>query len=175
MAGHPDALDTRARHRTTRDLGHRFGSSTAPDRSARAGDAAARFVSTDDKLWLDFGNGQHDGQAVLGHLAPETYQGSIWLPHIIDLYPDMQDDPNDGPSCSAAEAIRQQAFGVNSALVANAFATLIWPLFRKGSIDRHGLFMDVAQGSVNPLHIDPIAWNLMGYSPASGPDHALTA
>lgn len=87
----------------------------------------------------------------------------------------MKDDPNDGPSCSVAEAIRQQAFAVNSTLVANAFATLIWPLFCKGAIDRHGLFLDVEQGSVNPLHIDPVAWSVMGYSPDESEPQAACA
>jgi len=100
---------------------------------------------------------------------------AVRLPHVIDLYPDMKDDPNDGPSCSVAEAIRQQAFAVNSTLVANAFATLIWPLFRKGAIDRHGLFMDVERGSVNPLHIDPVAWSVMGYSPDESKPQAACA
>lgn len=122
-------------------------------------------VQRSDKLWLDFGNGEHDGQAILGHLEPARGGESIRLPHVIDLYPDMKDDPNDGPSCSVEEAIRQQAFGVNSTLVANAFATLVWPLFRKGSIDRHGLFMDVEAGIINPLHVDTLEWQLMGYTP----------
>lgn len=129
---------------------------------------AFRPVSGSTNLWLDFGNGEHDGQAILGHLQTDTAKDQVRLPHVIDLYPDMQDDPNDGPSCSVEEAIRQQAFGVNSALVSNAFATLVWPLFRKGQIDRHGLFMDVNEGSVNPLHVDPVAWELMGYTPAQG-------
>lgn len=114
-------------------------------------------------LWLDFGNGASDGQAILGHLFEA--RSSEYLPNVIDLYPDMVDDPNDGPSCSVAEAIRKQAFGVNAALVSQAFASLIWPLFRQGRIDRHGLFMDVATGVVQPLHIDPLEWSMFGYTP----------
>lgn len=129
-----------------------------------AGDSV---VSSLRRLWLDFGNGRHDGQAILGHLDNNAENGVVRLPHVIDLYPDMRDDPDDGPSCSVEEAIRQQAFGVNSTLVANAFATLVWPLFRQGWIDRHGLFMDVERGIVNPLHIDPVEWALMGYEPTS--------
>lgn len=118
-----------------------------------------------DDLWLDFGNGQYDGQAILGHLNDLNDEDVVRLPHVIDLYPDMADDPNDGPSCSVEEAIRQQGFGVNGTLVHNAFASLVWPLFRHGKIKRHGLFMDAQAGSVNPLHIDPVEWAMMGYEP----------
>lgn len=121
----------------------------------------------DADLWLDFGNGQHDGQAVLGHRARSrrpSDREELRLPHIIDLYPDMADDPDAGPSCSVEAAIRQQAFGINSALVTNAFASLIWPLFRHGHIDRHGLFIDVATGQMTPLHIDPTEWAMLGYT-----------
>jgi hypothetical protein len=87
----------------------------------------------------------------------------VRLPHIIDLYPDMVDDPNDGPTCSVAEAIQQQAFGVNATLVTSAFASILWPLFREGRITRHGLFMDVAEGTVSPLRISPVEWAFLGY------------
>ncbi|MES1927421.1 PRTRC system ThiF family protein [Salinisphaera sp. T31B1] len=124
--------------------------------------------SNNRSLWLDFGNGEHTGQAILGHLhAPQDFaRDALRLPHVIDLFPEMQDDPNDGPSCSVEAAIRSQAFGINAALVTNAFATLVWPLFRTGAIDRHGLFIDVREGSVSPLRIDPLEWSLMGYDAA---------
>ena len=121
------------------------------------------------KLWLDFGNDAHTGQAVLGLFGdPENgthEQGCPKLPHIIDLYPDMAESVDDGPSCSVEEAIASQSFGVNATLVANTFATIVWPLFRQGGTSVHGMFMDVAEGSVSPLHVDPTEWAMLGYNP----------
>ena len=130
-------------------------------------------------LWLDFGNGSRHGQAVLGHYRPlrRTYflrsdTGCLYLPNVIDLFSDMVDDPNDGPSCSVAEAIRAQPFGINAALVSNAFVSIVWPLFRKGKIDTHGVLMDTHKVSMTPLSIDPATWALLGYDASADHDHA---
>ncbi|MEQ9223924.1 MAG: PRTRC system ThiF family protein [Salinisphaeraceae bacterium] len=113
-------------------------------------------------LWLDFGNGASSGQAILGELGKRVGR----IPHVIDLFPDMADDPNDGPSCSVAEAIRSQGFGVNAALVTSAMGSLLWPLLRKGKLTIHGLFMDLDRGHINSLPVDPAQWALFGYEPA---------
>lgn len=69
-------------------------------------DFASAQMSQVSSLWLDFGNGSRRGQAVLGHRKPRSEfryynhspRDTVRLPNVIDLFPDMADDPNDGPS-----------------------------------------------------------------------------
>ncbi|WP_028492656.1 PRTRC system ThiF family protein [Thioalkalivibrio sp. ALE19] len=115
-------------------------------------------------LWLDMGNGQHRGQVVLGHLARDDHRRPEFkLPHIVDLYPEMRDQPDDdAPSCSMAEALASQDLWVNK--YASMGLSLIWSLIREGEIDHHGMFFDSRQGSMQPLHIDPATWSMFGYT-----------
>jgi PRTRC genetic system ThiF family protein len=115
--------------------------------------------------YLDLGNSSDSGQFVLGQpwngrnrraakrlrIAPEI------LPEIVVA--DFDDD--DGPSCSAAAAIERQHAFVNQALAYHALA-LLARLFRYGSIEHHGAFVDVARNRVQPLPISPELWKTMG-------------
>lgn len=124
--------------------------------------AAARLGS--EVLWLDFGNGEHTGQCVLGHPGEsDESASSLRLPTVVDLFPELSriEDKNT-PSCSAAEAIRQQDLFTN-ALLAEAGVSLLWKLFRHGSTQTHGVLADAREPSIEPMLIDPDTWRMYGY------------
>lgn len=113
-------------------------------------------------LWADFGNDARAGQFVLGHLR-HARGGTPRLPHVVDLYPELS-RVNDAeePSCSFEEAITRRDLFVNPVL-AYTGVSMLWNLFRHGSLERHGAFVDVGRTSVQPLSIDPKAWEFFGY------------
>ena len=109
-------------------------------------------------LWMDFGNDRHTGQCVLGHLGRPPPETTLRLPNIYDLHTELATlDDTDTPSCSAAEALQQQDLFVN-ALLAEAGMSVLWKLLRHGQTDTHGVLIDVREPSVEPLAIDPVAW-----------------
>ena len=116
-------------------------------------------------LWLDFGNAERTGQVVLGHLS-DNAGASLRLPNVFDLYPELSDvDDDDAPSCSLEAAIRSQDLFINR-LVADIGLSLLWDLLRKGCLERHGGFVDLAQGTVTPLLINSESWRMFGYAPS---------
>lgn len=125
----------------------------------------------DATLWLDFGNGDMStGQAILGHLWQWDGDQQGRLPNFFDLFPNahlIKDD--DAPSCSAAEALRKQEFGINRFVADAGLLTVLVPLLTKGTIQHHGAFVDMAKGRVTPLMIDPAAWEFIRSSNAPAP------
>jgi len=115
--------------------------------------------------WLDMGNGQHGGQIILGQVG----QGKE-LPHVGDLFPETidagQDDKDDTPSCSMAEALEKQSLFINRAMALYGL-NLLSELFRHGKIDYHGVFVNLKTARTTPIKIDPAVWARMGYSPAT--------
>lgn len=109
--------------------------------------------------WLDLGNDNDSGQVVLGRLS-----NSYELPNSYDLFQSQYDGMKDdtSKSCSTAEALAKQDFGVNGA-AAHHGATLLWRLLRHGGLDHHGVFFNVARGEVVPMSIDPQLWASYGY------------
>jgi PRTRC genetic system ThiF family protein len=116
-----------------------------------------------ETLWLDFGNGRTTGQVVLGHLRGRDSRG-LRLPNVYDLYPELEgmSGDEDGPSCSMAEALREQDLMVNK--WAALGSGLIWKLLTRGEIDRHGFHFDADRLTVAPLMISPETWAFMGYT-----------
>jgi len=120
--------------------------------------------STDERLWLDFGNGRSRAQCVLGHLAGKP-KAALRLPNVYDLYPElagMEAVDRDAPSCSMEEAIARQEWPVNRQ-VATAGVTLLWNLLRKGQLTDHGCQIDTDTLSMTALPIDPEGWAFFGY------------
>lgn len=117
-----------------------------------------------EALWADFGNGAFTGQFVLGHLNPDAAANvPLRLPNVFDLFPELSTvDDTEEPSCSLAQALRQQDLPVNR-MLADAGVSILWRLLRHGSIDTHGAFVDVRACTINPLHIDTQAWAFFGY------------
>lgn len=110
--------------------------------------------------WLDLGNRQKDGQAILGQF-PFSNENSIRLPTVADLFPEAcdpeQDGQDDGPSCSLAEALEKQSLFVNRGVTLFAL-NMLFELFRYGKLDYSGVFVNLKDAKTNPLPIDPKAW-----------------
>ncbi|MCY9870509.1 hypothetical protein [Vibrio barjaei] len=114
-------------------------------------------------LWLDIGNDDHDGQAVLG----EFNKKAEWrLPTICDLYDlsGFSDEEALKKSCSAEESLNRQDLGVN-AMGARIGTQILWNLLRHGTIDTHGAFFDVRRLSCSEIEIGGIEWDAFGYDP----------
>jgi PRTRC genetic system ThiF family protein len=110
--------------------------------------------------WLDMGNRQQDGQVVFGHHIPD-FDRKRWkekptLPNLFDLFPELAKgkvkEDVEAPSCSLAESLQRQELFINDAVTRMALH-LLWTLFRKGKIEHHGYFINLAEGRVNPLPV----------------------
>jgi len=132
--------------------------------------------------WLDMGNGEHDGQVVLGQprYSPEyethahmraackllTQRGRRKerkeplpqrLPTVIDAFPDLLEEgfvEEDRPSCSLAESLATQGVFVNQQVVTWGLF-LLETLFRKGEIRHHGYSINMTDGIVVPYPVPP--------------------
>ncbi len=138
------------------------------NRSARLGILRAlENCMSGSRYWLDTGNRANDGQAVLGQVPSRkrVTDDKLRLPHIAELYPQLVDpvaeDPDEGPSCSLAEALEKQSLYINSA-VSDFAMNILWNLFTRGQIEAHGAFINLAQMMVTPLKVDPAVWARFG-------------
>lgn len=109
--------------------------------------------------WLDLGNTQKTGQAIMGTIAkvkqPKSdYVTNGTLPTVIKKFPQIKKikESDQGPSCSLAEALKKQDLYINSTL-AQFGCNLIWKLFREGMIRHHGCFVNLDTLIVNPIKI----------------------
>lgn len=103
--------------------------------------------------WLDFGNNNDTGQAILGtnkHNVKKNNQ----LKDVFKLFPAFkkQKDNKDEPSCSVAASIKKQDLFVNSTL-AQLGTNLLWKLIHEGGLDYQGLFMNLQTLSVKPIKV----------------------
>lgn len=120
-----------------------------------------------ERYYADFGNRAMDGQFILGQVisASRKTNGDS-LPHAGELFPEVMDpkvvDPDEGPSCSLAEALQKQSLFINRTLVSHGMA-VIWELFWKQKISHHGIFVNLANGRTSSLAVDPKAWLRFGY------------
>lgn len=119
--------------------------------------------------WLDLGNRQHDGQAILGEFRSTRWANDkerIRLPNVSDLFPETCDPAMDGedsgPSCSLAEALEKQSLFINRGVSLYAL-NLLFELFRYGGLSHHGVFVNLKTGRTNPLAVDAEAWKRFGY------------
>lgn len=119
------------------------------------------------RYWLDTGNRSNDGQVVLGQVPSRkrSTDDKERLPHIGELYPDLIDpaaeDPDEGPSCSLAEALERQSLFINAA-VSDFGMNLLWMLLTQGQIDTHGAFINLQRMMVTPLRVDTAVWARFG-------------
>lgn len=115
-----------------------------------------------NKLWLDMGNSESQGQVVIGQFGKHKV-----LPHICDLYDYSVLSDKDAliKSCSANESLTRQELGVNQ-FAARISAQLLWNLFRHGSIQSQGAYFDTKTLHVDPIMIDPSVWAIYGYTPS---------
>ncbi|MCW5979614.1 MAG: PRTRC system ThiF family protein [Bryobacteraceae bacterium] len=114
--------------------------------------------------WLDLGNSGVSGQFVLGQpLNGVNRRKANRLRTATELFPEIEDpslDSDDGPSCSALEALQRQEPFVNPTIANHALA-LLAQLFHSGSISNHGGFVNVAGSRVQPLAVDPRVWRAL--------------
>ncbi|WP_288987627.1 PRTRC system ThiF family protein [uncultured Pseudoalteromonas sp.] len=113
-----------------------------------------------DMLWIDAGNNKSAGQVIIGHCLPQANK----LPNVYDLYPELSEIVDiEEDSCSHAAALERQTFGINQKVALEATG-LLWSLIREGGLDNHGSYIDMEQGTVKPLKIDPMNWAILGYT-----------
>ena len=114
--------------------------------------------------WLDLGNHATGGQFVLGQ--PWNWVNrrcATRLRTVAELFPELIDeslDKDGQPSCSAVEALERQEPFVNPTLAYHALA-LLAKLFRHGSTEYHGAFVNVAGSRVQPLLAEPQTWRAL--------------
>jgi PRTRC genetic system ThiF family protein len=114
--------------------------------------------------WMDMGNSAASGQLVLGQPRNgRNRQFAQRLRTAAELFPEITIaslDADDGPSCSAIEALERQEPFVNQVLAQHALA-LLARLLRYGRIEHHGAFVDLASSRVQPLPVNPDLWRRM--------------
>lgn len=120
-----------------------------------------------NRYLLDFGNRKSDGQVILGQVVGGTRKtNGDTLPHVGELFPEVMDpkvvDPDEGPSCSLAEALSKQSLFINRTLVSHGMA-MLWDLFWKQKITYHGVFVNLLTGRTSSLAVDPASWERLGY------------
>ena len=108
--------------------------------------------------WLDLGNAQRTGQAVLGsNRIPQPkskeYDTIEYLPILTEQFDYSKvRDKDSGPSCSMAEALTKQDLFVNSVLVQTA-GSLLWSLLTDAAIDTRGFFINLDTYRTAPLKV----------------------
>lgn len=117
--------------------------------------------------WLDVGNNADNGQFVLGQPKNSRNRKTPYrLPTVAELFPEivtpLLDGTSDLPSCSAVEALQRQEPFINQTLAYHALA-MLGRLFRHGTLTHHGGFVDLANGRMSPLAVNPAVWRrIMG-------------
>ncbi len=133
--------------------------SCVDSRAARHDIRAMLRAALSHCYWMDLGNREADGQVVLGEIGRHSGRDPR-LPTAPELLPEIVDatkDDDGAPSCSLAEALERQELFVNQAVVTQALA-ILWTLFRFGRLTWHGAFVNLRTGRVQPLAVDPQAW-----------------
>jgi PRTRC genetic system ThiF family protein len=115
---------------------------------------------TKSLYWLDIGNAQNTGQAVLSTIEEikqpnsNLYRTVSNLPMVTDEFKELLEveTDNNEPSCSLAEALEKQDLFINATL-ANMGASLLWKLFREGMTQYRGFFLNLASFRSQPITV----------------------
>lgn len=131
-------------------------------RAARATIAKCAEDWSEVGYWLDIGNNADSGQFVLGEpLNRRNRRRRLRLRTVSELFPEvMQEGLKEDrlPSCSTVDALARQEPFVNPTLANHALA-LLARLFRYGTINYHGAFVNLSSlSSVQALRVDPAYW-----------------
>lgn len=118
----------------------------------------SNFQRTKSLYWLDIGNAQNTGQAILssvGEIKQPTsnlYRTVANLPMVTDEFKELLEaqTKNNEPSCSLAEALEKQDLFINATL-ASMGASLLWKLFREGMTAQRGFFLNLANFKSEPI------------------------
>ena len=151
-----------------RDMNPHILISCVDSRAARAGiNRIVEEPGWHPFYWMDLGNRAADGQVVLGIPAwnQKHRRNKLRLPTVVELFPEIADisrKEDNAPSCSLAEALGKQELFINQAVVTTALQ-ILWQLFRFGSTDWHGAFINLKSGRSTPLPVDAEAWKRLGF------------
>lgn len=113
------------------------------------------------KYWLDIGNSQYTGQALLATISKisqprsKKYETTDTLPFVTDEFVDLlqqSEEQDDTPSCSLAEALEKQDLYINGSL-AQMGCSLLWKLFRNGFTPYRGFFHHIGEFRSQPIPI----------------------
>jgi len=107
------------------------------------------------KFWLDVGNTETTGQAILGTPRNAKRALTYALPCATQVHPELMDvalPDDERPSCSAIEALSRQDLFV-SKRVALAGLDLLWELFHEKQLRHHGVYFDLRRRSEAPLAV----------------------
>ena len=110
--------------------------------------------------WMDFGNTQTSGQALIGTVPKTIQQPKSELYETVGSLPVITEYVNyssvktedSGPSCSLAEALEKQDLFINSTL-AQLGCNILWKMFRNGMIGYQGLYLNLESLKVNPINV----------------------
>jgi PRTRC genetic system ThiF family protein len=124
----------------------------------------ANSNATTETLWVDVGNGAHDGQVIVGHLGKPNGEK---YPNIYDLYGDimLDADDDDQPSCSLEEALFRQDLGVNHHAATRAF-NAIWSLVRHGKLNYSADYFNFQELTDTRLSANKRVWDTFGFKQA---------
>ena len=102
--------------------------------------------------------------AAIGFLNEAAFNGAFDFDGVDELFPQITRASLDAldplPACSAAQSLLRQEPFVNQTLAQHMLA-LLARLFRHGELLHHGGFLNLVAGRVNPLPVDPAAWDRM--------------
>jgi PRTRC genetic system ThiF family protein len=113
------------------------------------------------KYWIDLGNCQFSGQALLSTIGnirqpnSEKYETVANLPFVTDEFGELlkhSETEDDTPSCSLAEALEKQDLFINSTL-AQMGCSLLWNLFRNGLTENRGFFLNLKNFQSQPIKL----------------------
>ena len=108
--------------------------------------------------WIDTGNSYDFGQVVMGTVGTieqpksKKFETVSKLKNIFENNWGAKFDAPNEPSCSLAEAISRQDLMINT-IVANYAIQLLWQMFRENVIFFQGYFINLNNGTTNPLRI----------------------
>ena len=119
-------------------------------------DKEDNFTEFHNYYWLDLGNSQTKGQAILGSILirqpiSSQFESVEKLPTVTEMFHlSKKDDKDSGPSCSLAEALEKQDLFINRCLASEA-ADLLWHLLRNHHIEYHGFFKNLEEMKTVPI------------------------
>lgn len=106
------------------------------------------FFKHCNTYWLDLGNDDHYGQAILGFRGDKKEPS---LPSLLDIYPDLKDG-EEKPSCSVFESIQRQSLFIND-IIATLGANLLFDLLYLKQLNYHGYYFSFNNNTISKLWI----------------------
>jgi len=120
----------------------------------------SRYERNNPLYWMDLGNSQYTGQAILSTITEvkqppsKLYRTVSILPMVTEEFKDLleAETDNNEPSCSHAEALEKQDLFINTA-VATMGAEILKDLFRNGMTENRGVFINLKELRTTPLKV----------------------